>query len=151
MAIVTSIATKVLVTVTVYHGYDFQGDIYNGFYEQHIPFRNSFEMIDVMESLFDELSFPQASVMGRSFYKQEKKRSAQQKSGECMKNNGPPCRKTKFIVHVHYRQNATWQGTIQWVDENKTQNFRSALEMLKLMDEALSQTDDLPISFEQEA
>lgn len=42
-----------------------------------------------------------------------------------------------FVVHVQLRQNATWQGTIQWLEEEKTQKFRSVLEMLKLMDQAL--------------
>ena len=42
-----------------------------------------------------------------------------------------------FVVHVQFRQNATWQGTIQWLEEKKTQKFRSMLEMLKLMDQAL--------------
>ena len=44
----------------------------------------------------------------------------------------------KFVIHVQFRQNATWQGTIEWLEENKTQRFRSTLEMLKLMEEALS-------------
>lgn len=43
-----------------------------------------------------------------------------------------------FVVHVQFRQNATWQGTIQWLEEEKSRRFRSMLEMLKLMDEALS-------------
>ena len=68
-----------------------------------------------------------------------------------MEGNVTSTGKAKFVVYVQYRQNATWQGTIQWVDENKTQRFRSALEMLKLMDEALGETeDDTEISFEQE-
>lgn len=39
-------------------------------------------------------------------------------------------------------------GTILWVEKNKTQRFRSTLEMLKLMDEVLSADDQsLEISF----
>ena len=47
-----------------------------------------------------------------------------------------------FLVHVQYCQNATWQGTIVWADEKQTSNFRSALEMLKLMDSAVEQSDE---------
>ena len=36
-------------------------------------------------------------------------------------------------------QNATWQGSVTWVDENKVQNFRSALELLKLIDGVIGQ------------
>ena len=47
-----------------------------------------------------------------------------------------------FEISVKFMQNSTWQGQIHWVDKNLKQNFRSALEMLKLMDEALAETED---------
>ncbi len=43
-----------------------------------------------------------------------------------------------FIVRVENRQNGTWQGKITWADENRTEHFRSMLEMLKLMEEAMA-------------
>lgn len=45
-----------------------------------------------------------------------------------------------FLVHVQYRQNATWQGQVTWVDQKQTQSFRSALELIKLIDSALEHT-----------
>ena len=42
-----------------------------------------------------------------------------------------------FIIKIINKQNSTWQGSITWVDKQKTQNFRSALEMLKMIDEVL--------------
>ena len=52
--------------------------------------------------------------------------------------------KTKgtFEISVKYMQNSTWQGQIHWIDKNRKQNFRSALEMLKLMDEALAESSE---------
>jgi len=47
--------------------------------------------------------------------------------------------KGTFEISVKFMQNSTWQGQIHWVEKNLKQNFRSALEMLKLMDEALSE------------
>jgi len=47
--------------------------------------------------------------------------------------------KGTFEISVKFMQNSTWQGQIHWVEMNKKQNFRSALEMLKLMDEALTE------------
>jgi len=43
-----------------------------------------------------------------------------------------------FEITVKFTQNSTWQGHIHWIENNKKQNFRSALEMLKLMDEAVT-------------
>jgi len=50
--------------------------------------------------------------------------------------------KGTFEISVKFMQNSTWQGQIHWIDKNLKQNFRSALEMLKLMDEALAETED---------
>ncbi|HIQ97443.1 MAG TPA: hypothetical protein IAB26_12895 [Candidatus Limivivens merdigallinarum] len=44
--------------------------------------------------------------------------------------------KATFLIHVKYRQSATWQGEIAWVERGVKQSFRSALELLKLMDSA---------------
>lgn len=49
--------------------------------------------------------------------------------------------KATFIIQVQFRQNASWQGTITWAEKKKTMRYRSTLEMLKLMDEALSEQD----------
>ena len=47
--------------------------------------------------------------------------------------------KGTFEISVKFMQNSTWQGQIHWVEKDQKQNFRSALEMLKLMDEALTE------------
>jgi len=55
---------------------------------------------------------------------------------------GPGDTKCTFEVSVRFKQNATWQGQISWIEKNLKQNFRSDLEMLKLMDEALMDSDE---------
>ena len=47
-----------------------------------------------------------------------------------------------FIIKVMDQQNATWQGSVTWVDEQREQYFRSTLELLKLIDGALEKRDD---------
>lgn len=44
-----------------------------------------------------------------------------------------------FVIHVHYHQNSTWQGKIVWAEAKQSTCFRSALEMIKLMDSAVEQ------------
>lgn len=50
--------------------------------------------------------------------------------------------KGTFEVTVKFMQNSTWQGQIHCVEKNQKQNFRSALEMLRLMDEALTESKE---------
>lgn len=47
-----------------------------------------------------------------------------------------------FLVKIVNSQNATWQGSVTWVEEKKVQNFRSALELLKLIDGVIGQNEN---------
>ena len=47
--------------------------------------------------------------------------------------------KKTFVVKVEFAQNSTWQGQVVWAENNRTVRFRSALELVKLMDEAISE------------
>lgn len=49
-------------------------------------------------------------------------------SKEKRKNKGT------FTISILGTENATWQGRITWTEKNKIQYFRSALELLKLID-----------------
>ena len=42
-----------------------------------------------------------------------------------------------FIVRVQHRQNSSWQGRITWMEEDKTVQFRSVWEMIKLIESAV--------------
>ena len=49
--------------------------------------------------------------------------------------------KSAFVVQVQFRQNATWQGSVTWVEKKEKQQFRSALELLKLIESALDEEE----------
>ena len=42
-----------------------------------------------------------------------------------------------FIVRVQHRQNSSWQGRITWMEEDRTIQFRSVWEMIKLIESAV--------------
>lgn len=48
-----------------------------------------------------------------------------------------PGQPNSFLLSIHFRQNATWQGTVHWLDGKKTRHFRSVLELAALMQEAM--------------
>ncbi len=45
-----------------------------------------------------------------------------------------------FIIRVDHHQNDSWQGKVIWADENKTKRFRSSLELMRFLDEAIKKT-----------
>ena len=56
------------------------------------------------------------------------------KPGKCPSPNR--CSET-FVVKVEHCENESWQGRVTWAEENKSVHFRSALELLKLIDGAV--------------
>ena len=42
-----------------------------------------------------------------------------------------------FVINILDQQHSSWQGTITWLADNKTKTFRSTMELLLLIDEAL--------------
>ncbi len=47
-----------------------------------------------------------------------------------------------FVITIRSQENHTWQGTVSWVEGKKQKNFRSALELIKLIDSAVSTEKD---------
>ena len=47
-----------------------------------------------------------------------------------------------FIIRVQHRQNSSWQGRITWMEEDKTVQFRSVWEMIKLIESAVDQVSE---------
>lgn len=42
-----------------------------------------------------------------------------------------------FLMHIQYRQNATWQGTLEWLEGKQKVAFRSTLELIRLMEQVV--------------
>lgn len=63
-----------------------------------------------------------------------------------IKSQSGNTRGDRFVVDIRYRENSTWQGEVLWVDQNRQCSFRSALELLKLIDGALESESAQKIS-----
>ena len=102
-------------------------------------FNSTLEFIHILECFFDNANFPQSTSKIRGFGKKASQITEEWNELEqnALQPEATPIEKPTFIVRVQYRQNATWQGTIQWVEQKKTQQFRSVLEMIKLMEKAV--------------
>ena len=48
-----------------------------------------------------------------------------------------------FIIEIKGTENQSWQGCITWTDTNKKECFRSALEMIKLIDSSLNENEEV--------
>lgn len=119
-----------------------EGRLYHKYQSDAVHFQSVSALLNEMENLFDRIGFPQSSTRQRTFStldpRTERQKEAVQVADtkDILSNSGD---KATFIVHVRYRQNATWQGDILWAEKKKKLFFRSALELLKLIDSALDE------------
>lgn len=145
-----AVASAVWIGIDQYNGSDWNGKIYTRLNKEAISFRNIGEMLDVLENIWNIIGYPQEAMINRRFLAQQKtiakkerirvsyfddetkdKMKVELSEEDMEKKRGE---QGTFIVRIQYRQNATWQGNVTWVDENKTVPFRSALELIRLID-----------------
>ena len=64
-------------------------------------------------------------------------KNSSSKEAEAMTENPRLKGAGTFVVKILDRQNATWQGQVTWAEKKQTLYFRSALELLKLIDSTI--------------
>lgn len=143
--LVTAMSTQVTVHISSFENRIPCGQVYNAYYDKVIPFRNDRELLAILDELFDSLSFPSRFDEYRCFSDKKRPAARKERIGTGIMSEKD---KATFIIHVQFRRNSTWQGTIQWVESQKQQSFRSTLEMLRLIDEALEDGSEPPLQWE---
>lgn len=120
------------------------GRVYHKYGDQPEKFENLVQLLHCLEIFYNQISFPEEAEVLRKFVKQKQEAQRNSKklknieetgnTGELSKERGN-C--ATFFVHVQYRQKATWQGKLVWEEKKETLKFRSVLELIKLIDNAL--------------
>ncbi len=135
------------------------GRFYHFYSQEGQAFDSLDELVFGMEGLFDGIRFPYQSQKRRGFggraHGEAEKKNKEMPLGrahmrfeqrdheerrkimdeeELLKKHGDL---GTFIIRVQHRQNSSWQGRITWTDKNKTVNFRSIWEMVRLIGDAL--------------
>lgn len=123
---------------TLFHGYDREG----------FPFFGFEDVLRKSEALFDALGFPRRGTKERSFEKAVRKKADRSETAERMAkvmSDEELLRRHgelgTFVIRVQHRQHSTWQGLVTCMETREEIPFRSALELMKLIDGVLDQTE----------
>jgi len=95
-------------------------------------FNGLMQLIVGMEQILDEANFPQSFTAVRSFGDAVELKAAS--AGSAPKKGEA----ATFTVKIFYRQHTSWQGSVVWQEKGVEQPFRSVLELILLIDSALS-------------
>ena len=122
-------------TVVCIHSYENKnpcGYFHNPYLSEGRSFNSMTQFLTEMEQALNSMEFPQSFAATRTF-------AAPPEHG-----TGPPGTEetagalATFALRILFRQNASWQGSVTWLEGRKEQSFRSVLELILLMDSALS-------------
>jgi len=121
-----------LICIDSYDDSVLNGKFFNLYEDTSKNFRSTIEFLSEMEQTLDNMDFPRSFSAVRTF------------SQPTEQETGPPDTQIRrgnmatFAVKILFRQNASWQGSITWLEGKMEQSFRSVLELILLMDSALS-------------
>lgn len=109
-----------------------KGRLYNTRFGEAESFRSTVEFLNKMEQLLAIEDTPQPFSAVRTFH-----------PVMCPLPDPPAImlprvgKLATLELHILFRQNASWQGTILWAEGRQEQHFRSVLELIFLIDSAL--------------
>ena len=119
---------------------DLSGVFYHSYSTEAVPFSGIGQMVLRMEKLYDYLRFPYPGTNSRTFGEEKKLTRLTEERKKIMSDDALLSKHGDigtFIVRVQHRQNSSWQGRITWMEEDKTVQFRSVWEMIKLIESAV--------------
>ena len=108
------------------------GRFYNPFCSDGKSFRGMMEFLSEMENAIETMDFPRSFTVTRSFSDVRGANTGPSERNECTG------KQATFALRILFRQNASWQGSITWLEGKKEQSFRSVLELVLLMNSALA-------------
>jgi len=108
------------------------GHLHPTFSDEHLPFKGTIAFLQSIEALLNSTKFPQSFCSVRRF--QPVGHAPTPASSSSGLGNG---RLATFSLKILFRQNASWQGSLCWLENNQEVPFRSVLELLLLIDSAL--------------
>lgn len=113
----------------------FYGRLMNPSLAEPITFHGVMPFLKEMEKLLDSMNFPTSFTQLRTFGA-----GGDTNSGETGGDEAPRGKLATFGLRVLFRQNASWQGSLSWLEGKQEESFRSVLELLFLMDSVFEKT-----------
>ena len=121
-----------MIYVDEYENDALTGYLHNFSFRTGKRFKSTMEFVKTMEFMMDSINFPQTATKLRTF-----DTNARYTEADVVWDIPKKGKRATFILQMMYRQHASWQGRIIWIETGRERIFRSVLELLLLMDEAL--------------
>ncbi|MGI6161634.1 MAG: hypothetical protein ACOYJD_06350 [Christensenellales bacterium] len=112
-------------------------------------FESSLGLIKEIESIINRYEMPKQTFQERKWSEGIKHAGEADIMKAVSERDDISMKSPEFLITVQFRYNSSWQGSIKWLNSKKERRFRSALELIKLIDEAVEKSglpaeDEMP-------
>lgn len=126
-----------VVCVDSYEQKLFCGMVYYQNFEKKVHFSNLMQLLLIIDSAIKTIGFPEPYSENKEFAGTTRdSQNSDRRPTEAALIGGRGCLAT-FAIKVLFKQNASWQGIITWLEGKREESFRSSHELIMLMDGAL--------------
>ncbi len=108
------------------------GRIYNAYYEEGVAFHGVIELLLIIDGMLEGMNWPQAYSSHRLFRTPEEARMPEKTAVDTKEGKAGT-----FSLRILFRQNASWQGSLSWLEGKQEESFRSVFELILLINSAL--------------
>lgn len=132
----------ILISVDSYENKTASGRFWYGNQSQETSFDNLMQLILAIDTVLEDLNYPEEDCKCKSFVRPDNKKNvALQVPKEAIEPTSGAL--ATFQLKILFRQNTSWQGILMWAESRQEKTFRSVLELIKLLDSALTHAEGL--------
>ena len=128
----------ILVCADSYDDLLLKGSIFHGSFGEGRKFANLMQLIIMIEDILDNTGFPRMTTEKRRFNTFRAQSKIVEGGDEKFAFETKTGKLATFRLKVLFRHNASWQGSVAWIEGGNEEPFRSSLELLMLIDSALA-------------
>jgi hypothetical protein len=111
------------------------GALINPYFKGEVHFKGMIQLLKIIDELQDAINFPQKSMTIRHFAEAKPPNAAEEPTENPDEEKRPIA---SFKLDILFRHNASWQGSVVWIEKGLQSEFRSALEFIFLVDSVLN-------------
>lgn len=130
-------ARRMYLCVDAYHSGEWEGRFYSAFEPDAFHFRSVLALLRHVDDLLDRTMLTQRHEERRSFLQMPAQQATVTAREDWRKFRCLPGKQATFSLSIQFRQNATWQGEVVWVEQKQSSFFRSGMELFRMMDDVL--------------
>ncbi len=130
-------ARRMYLCIDEYQNGEITGRFFSAFEPEAFTFCSLLALMRYIDNLLDRTMMTQRYEERRTLMKVPVTGAPAKPREEWKTFHCPTAKLATFCLNIQFRQNATWQGEVTWLEQKQSSFFRSGLELFRMIDDVL--------------